>query len=129
MTLRESILAAKDTTIVAVEVPEWECTVHVRSLSGSERDRFDAAVIARKGKDGKVRPDGLRALLVSIAACDETGERIFADADVDALCGKSASALIRLWDAAAEINGLADDAEADAAADFTEGPNSGSGSD
>jgi len=39
MGLKADILAADDLPRVAVEVPEWNTTVWVREMTGSERDR------------------------------------------------------------------------------------------
>jgi hypothetical protein len=108
MLTREQILAADDRKSEMVDVPEWGGQVRVRTFSGADRDRVEAFIASHK--DGS--PVGFRALLVSLAVCDEAGARLFAPADVDALGEKSGVAIDRVFTAAAKLNGiLADSGE------------------
>jgi hypothetical protein len=109
---KDSILAAADMTTETVECPEWGGPVHVRTLSGTERDAFEASMLDAKGK-GASNLANIRARLLVRALCDDSGNRLFADADADALGRKSAKVLDRLFDVAQRINGLgAKDVEA-----------------
>lgn len=104
MSLRDQILAAEDLQREAVDVPEWGgLSVYVRTLTGAERDAYESDII---GTDGKVKRDNIRAKLLVRTVVDETGERVFTDADVDALSKKSGSALVRLFDKAQRLNAL-----------------------
>jgi hypothetical protein len=104
---REAILAAQDITIQVVSVVEWGGDVRVRSLSGAERDAFEASLAGDSaGKDRKANLENLRARLVVRCAVDETGARLFADADADALGTKSAAALDCLFEVAQALSGL-----------------------
>jgi hypothetical protein len=59
---------------------------------------------------------------VALAACDDAGAPLFAEADIPALESKSGVALQRVFDAAAALNGLTTDAAEQARSDFTTNP-------
>ena len=42
---RDQILQANDLVTETVEVPEWGGSVFVKSLTGVERDQFEAAIV------------------------------------------------------------------------------------
>lgn len=90
-----------------IPVPEWGGKVRVKALSGIERDRYERSILEEK-KSGrfKTRLEGARAKLVVAAAIDAKGERLFSQADVEALGRKSAAALNRVWEAAARLAGM-----------------------
>jgi hypothetical protein len=104
---REQILAAADRKTEAVEVPEWGGTVHVRSLSGAERDALEWAVkqAAESGGLGQ----NARARFAAAFICDEFGAALFTPDDIQALGEKSGSALDRIWNAGSRLNALGDD--------------------
>ena len=112
MSLREKILAADDRPFLDVATPEWAKagveTVRIITMSAADRDEWEAAaLIARAGKEGTDRLRNLRAELVARCAVDpETGDRIFASDDVEALGRKSAKTLDRLFSAATELNAV-----------------------
>jgi hypothetical protein len=103
---RDDILSADDMKTEEVEVPEWGGCLNVRSLTGTERDTFEASLISQKGKGRAVSLDNLRAKLVALTAIDEKGKRIFTDFDIVELGKKSAAALDRVFDKAQELSGL-----------------------
>lgn len=103
---KAQILAAADTPPpTPVDVPEWGGTVYVRVMSGVERDAFEASVIT----DGQVDLANARAKLVVRVLCDEHGNRLLDDADLDALGRRSAIALNRVYAVAQRINRLTPD--------------------
>ena len=108
MSLREDILGRDDLPVEVVTVPEWRMDVRVRALSGAERDAYTASCMKRKGKDGdfEMTFEDASARLVSRSIVDETGARVFTDADVPALSGKNAAALGRLFDVAQRLSAL-----------------------
>jgi len=59
------------------------------------------------GKEGRL--ENVRARLVSLALCDETGTRLFSDADITVLGAKSAKALDRVFAVAQRLNGIGSD--------------------
>lgn len=104
---RDAILKADDLPRELVQVPEWGGEVWVRTLTGRERDSFEAETVLYKPRgDSQPNMDALhqtRARLVARACCDEQGARLFSDADVEALAAKSAAALDRLYEVAARL--------------------------
>ena len=110
---REEILTADDLGTEDVAVPEWGGTVRVRGLSGAERDSFEASITgsqaSKKGQSRQLRLDNLRARFVAMSIVDENGERVFSDADIKALGGKSAAALTRVYEVGQRLSGLSDD--------------------
>ncbi|MFW6034561.1 MAG: hypothetical protein ACOC9R_05430 [bacterium] len=127
---RDAILDADDLSTDVVQVPEWGGAVLVRSLTGRERDEFEAGTM-RFGKDGsrEMRLSNLRARFVALVIVDEQGNRLFADTDVKRLGQKSAAALQRVWEAGRKLSGLSDedveelveDFDADQSGDSTSG--------
>lgn len=105
---RDMILQANDLPTEDVEVPEWGGAVRVRTLSGRERDQFEASVVEQHGKRQRIDTRDLRAKLVALAVVDERGQRMFTEADVVTLSGKSAAALQRVFDVARRLSGLSD---------------------
>lgn len=99
---KAKILAAKDVKLSeAVPVPEWGGDVYIRTISGTERDKFEEAYSEQKMKAFRVR-----FLVMTLA--DEAGERLFADADIDALGNKSSVVINRLFDKAWQHNAFTD---------------------
>jgi hypothetical protein len=107
---KDAILAAEDLETRDVPVPEWGGTVRLKALSGRERDAYEASCMQDRGKQGMVRNLlNVRAKLVARAIVDDKGERVFADTDANALGQKSAAALDRLFEIAAEMSRLSED--------------------
>jgi len=101
---KSKILAAKDIKLSdAVAVPEWGGDVYIRTISGTERDKFEEAYSEQKMKAFRVR-----FLVMTLA--DESGERLFGDADMDALGDKSSVVINRLFDKAWQHNAFTDSA-------------------
>ena len=104
MTLtRSDILPKNDRPLISVDVPEWGGAVFVRSMSGHDRDSLESGMIEL---DGSRNMENFRGRLAVRVVCDESGERIFADEDADAVGKKSAAALDRIVSAAAPLNRL-----------------------
>lgn len=94
---KAKILSAKDVKLEQVPVPEWGGDVFVKSLSGTERDAFEDAYSSDKMKNFRVR-------FLVLALCDDAGERLFSDAEIDALGKKSAAVIARLFEKAWAFN-------------------------
>jgi hypothetical protein len=102
---RELILAKKNLRSEIVSVPEWGGDVRVRELTGSERDRYEAALVKmQKGGATDLTMDNARARLVALSVVDNAGARLFREADVIALGNLSAAALSRVFDVAARLS-------------------------
>lgn len=128
MSLRDSILAAGDIAREPVDVPEWGVTVYVRAMDGVQRDELDEWFRSRpRDESGASDQRGFRAMVVALCACDDAGVPLFTLADLDAIAAKSATAIERVFDAAARLNKLmASDAEK-AKSDFSTPQTAGSG--
>lgn len=98
---KDAILAADDLPKERVNVPEWGGDVYVRTMTGTDRDAFEASLI---GKDGRL--ENVRARLVSLTICSESGDRLFTDDEISSLGNKSAKALDRLFAVSQRLNGI-----------------------
>jgi hypothetical protein len=110
MLSREQILAVDDLKREVVKVPEWNTEVIVGTMSGTDRDAFETAIFETKGDNTKQNFKNLRAKLLVKTIVDEKGERIFTDADIEALGKKSAKALNRIFQVAQKLNGIGQEA-------------------
>lgn len=119
---RDAVLGFNDQVIEEVEVPEWGGVICVRNLTGDERDDFEQSMVETRGKRREVRMKAVRAGLVARAACTPEGVRIFADRDIAALGKKSAAALDRVYQKAAELSGLREQDVEELVEDFSDGP-------
>jgi serine/threonine protein phosphatase PrpC len=95
---KAKILAANDTKLSdPISVPEWGGDVYCKTLTGTERDHFEDAYSQNKMKS-------FRARFLVLTLCDDSGERLFADNEVDALGKKSSIIINRLFEKAWEHN-------------------------
>lgn len=99
---KEQILQADDLKTIDLNVPEWGGSVRIRTMTGEARQQFQEAINAPKGKLPK---NVMEALLVSCLV-DDAGGQLFSAEDIEALSRKNSSVLQRVWEAAAELNGL-----------------------
>lgn len=91
---KAAILAANDTKLSpAIPVPEWGGDVFCKTLTGSERDAFEDSYSQNKMKQFRVR-------FLVLTLCDDKGERLFQDSEVDELGKKSSTVINRLFEAA-----------------------------
>ena len=108
---RDEILDADDLTASVVEVPEWGGRVRVRAMTAAERDAFDEEILKRNDAREAGVPDAgknITALLVMLTAIDDADERLFSEADVEALGAKSGAAMARVFNTARALNRLTD---------------------
>jgi hypothetical protein len=107
----DDILGADDLKPEAVDVPEWGGTVLVRGMNGTERDRFESAMLAdnMKGLSKDKALENYRARLAAATMVDADGKRLFrSDAETKRLGTKSAQALTRVVEVASKLSGLTD---------------------
>ena len=104
---RDEILGAPDLPLIEIEVPEWGkgVAVNIRGMTGEERDKFEVEVLNSTGPD---QFKNARAKLVSVGLVDADGNRLFAEADIEALGKKNGNVLGRLFDAIKKESGLQD---------------------
>ncbi len=124
-----SILDLPDLTSEEVEVPEWGFRLRVRSLTGTERDAFEASLLQTRGKDREINLRNMRAKLVVQSVRKADDSRVFSDAQVEALGRKNAAALQRVFRVAQRLSGLAEDEVEELTRELGEDPSVGSGSD
>lgn len=104
---RDAILAAQDLTRELVAVPEWGGHVYIRSLTGAERDKFEADISGTKRGSTDLNLANLRARLVALTLVDSEGKRMFrGPGDVEQLGSKSSIALMRCFEKARELSGM-----------------------
>jgi len=120
----QEILQAQD--IKYQEVAAWGGTVRVRSLSGKERDDYERQCIEFKGKGKTDIKSNMRARLVCLAACDNSGKRLFTDDQMIMLGAKSAAELDKVFAVAQQLSGItdADVEELEKNSDATQGDDS-----
>lgn len=114
MALRDKILAASDAKSETVSVPEWGCSLQVRSLTNTERIEWEVACSKKKRGKITIDPFRLKTSLVVASCYDvETGAKVFTDDDIDALSAKNAGVIERLFTAAAILSGISEQDETD----------------
>lgn len=111
MDLKSKILAAVDLPTEAVHVKAWDCTVHVRTMTGKERDaweveQFKVSRNAEGAVEVKANEDNVRARLLARVLVDEDGQRIFTDDEAVDLGRKSAAVLEHLYGVAQRLNAI-----------------------
>ena len=127
--LRDRILSADDRKKEAVFVPQWGLSVFVRTLTGAERDDWEASIVQQRGKATTYDLRNVRARLVCKCIVDESGKRVFSDHEAEALGEKSAAALDLLFTVAQRLNALtnADVEDLGKASGIVQSAGSGSG--
>lgn len=101
MLTKKQILQSNDLSKELVKVPEWNGEVYIRTMTGTERDQFEQSLAISKDK---LNLANIRARLCALAICDEDGNRLFTDSEIEALGQKSAAALDRIFEVAQRLN-------------------------
>ena len=105
----DALLGAVDATIEEVYVPSLDGHVRVRGMSGIERDAFEQSCIQGRGRRRDVNLRGMRAKLVAYCCVDDSGVRLFSEAEVDKLGQVRAEVLDRLFSVAQRLSGMRDE--------------------
>lgn len=118
MSLRDQVINATDSRTETVVVPEWgDAKIEVRAFTIAEQVKFYATVTSGRAGDTKIDRSRFAVQLVLQTAYDpDSGDRLFEAADADMLSKKSAKAVGRVFDVAARLSGLSDDAVGEAEA-------------
>lgn len=102
----EDILNIDDRKKVEVDVPEWNRRVHLRAMTGHDREAWEAHV-APSEEGGRPNIQGMRPMMVAACIVDESGKRIFKTKEDELkLATRSAAVIERLFDKCMELNGL-----------------------
>lgn len=100
---KDQILNAKDLHTETVDVPEWGGEVMIRVMRGVDRDAFENLCARHKGIQNV---PNVFARLCGMCICDDAGNRLFSEKEIDALGQRSCVALGKVWDAAIRLNRL-----------------------
>ena len=113
VSVKDKIRQASDRAKESVEVPEWDVTIEVRSMSAKQRARF--ATLIDSGVAGD-RVEGLWTNILTSCCFDpETGEALFDVSDMEWLLEEKSGAVIdRIVAACLEVSGLTPKAVDDA---------------
>jgi hypothetical protein len=100
----EQIIAANDLGMVKVTVKEWGGDVYLRVMTVGERDSWEREWIGKR----ETGIENFRAKYLARCLCDEAGNRLFTDDQIDLLAKKSARTISPLFDKALEVNSMSD---------------------
>ena len=106
---KQQILAVRDIKIEELYIPEWDGSIYIKTMTAEERDKFEEAIFIKDSGKRKTDLSGLRAKMCAFVICDEEGNRLFSEAEVEALSKKSAAALTRIFEKAQEISATRED--------------------
>jgi hypothetical protein len=112
---RDQILARQDDLPTAdVPVPEWGDgeSIRVRGLKSGERLQW--ALVQSKVSSGEADGPDPAALLLALAAVDDTGARLFQTQDVDALTELRGDVVQRVGEKVMALSGLTSEAQQEA---------------
>lgn len=76
--------------------------VHVRTMTGAERDRFEET-------QRTVKLANFRGRFAAAVLCDAEGGRLFDDSDAGALGALPSTVLDKVYDAGSKLNGIGND--------------------
>lgn len=122
---KEQINEADDRPTLELEIPMWDGSVLLKTLSAAQKDNFDASIIDKDGNATKL--SNLRARFASLVLVDEGGEPLYTEQQAAQLGNKSSAALGLIWDKGREFNKMDADAVKDAEenSEAAQGGNSG----
>ena len=130
--LSEKIRAVDDASAEEYEIPEWNVTVEIRSITARARARFVASIANPDGTTNVTDPDRIEGMwwhVISQTCYDpESGELVFEESDKEWLFDRNATVVNDLASRAMEISGLGDKAVDDAGKDFSVSPTAEDGS-
>jgi hypothetical protein len=127
--MKGAIDGEDDLPLEPVDVPEWPKVgkVWLRTLTGTERDKFESDNLAFKERAGPEFLKDFRSRLLVRTLADSKGQRLYQDGEVAAVAKRSGKVLDRLYDAACRLNGLGQ-YEGDAAKNSAGAPGAASSS-
>lgn len=121
---RDDILKVKDVKIEKVQA--WGGTVFVRGMTGAERDKFESSIVQQRGKEQIINLQNVRARLCVLTLCNEDGERLFQDSEINLLAEKSAVELQKVFLVAQRLSGITQEDVDELAEGLKENPFEGS---
>lgn len=106
---REAILGIQDQKIEEIFIPEWNMKVRIKSMTGKERDDFEASILEQRGNHRVTNLSNVRAKIAALTVVDENGKRLFTEQDTKTLSQKNASALQQIMIVAQKLSGIGED--------------------
>jgi len=105
---RDLILQADDLKREVVPVPEWgaDGEVLVRALTAADRVELSRSALNAAGEMQTAQTLDLMLTIPARCVIDEAGQRLFTDADLQALGQKSAVPLQRIMETALRLSAL-----------------------
>lgn len=100
----DQILAADDLGLLKVTVKEWGGDVFIRVMTVGELDAYQKEWVGKR----ETGVDNFRAKFLARCLCDEQGQRLFSDEQIEKLASKSAKVVSKLFDKAAAHNAITD---------------------
>lgn len=129
MSIRDRIIAKDDLKTDTVYVPQWDETLTIKTLTGTQRDKFEASIVGMsKGGQPKQNMENIRARLVVLTVIDPDDNDLpaFTEKDIPELGKKSAAALDVVFAAAQKLNGFTKEDVEDLAKGFDSDPSESS---
>jgi hypothetical protein len=124
---KSEIFAADDKVFEEVPVPEWGGEVRIKTLTGTERDKFEADSLQSKGKSKEANLENFRARFLALCVVDEAGKPLFTSrSDIAMLGAKSVAALDRVFTAAQKLNAMSESDVEELTENFDEEPSESS---
>lgn len=102
-----------------IEIPEWDLTVRIRSMTAADRDAWGQEMYT-ESQVGLVQ--NFRARLLAHVLIDEEGKRIFTPAEAAALGEQDSEVIERIYKAAMKLNKLGKEATEEAEKNLEPGP-------
>lgn len=118
---REALLSAPTRRYITVRVPHVNQTARLQSMTGSERDAAEAAVLTTKGRREGRDLRNFRARIVAYHLVDDKDERMFdprSKGDLGALGRIDGMTLDFLFEKSCELSGISDGDVDDMTEDF-----------
>jgi len=108
MNLRDKILNSDDLSKKKMEIPEWDVTINVCTMSGTQRAKLleKAQNAEAKGQD---LVDFYSKILAMTIRDPETNELVFTEDDYDRLMDKNVKVIERIVEISLTLNGLGGD--------------------
>jgi hypothetical protein len=82
---RADFLAPAKRRMKDVELPVRGIKLRIRSLFEGEKEAYEAGLVTAKGDVTRDTMLNARRRLIALCLCDENGERILSDADLDSM--------------------------------------------
>lgn len=111
MLTKEEILGFSGLKVESVEA--FGGTVYVREMNGIQRDRM-ANMFSESMNDGVNRlPEGYKIKVALWCICDESGNRLFDDSDLDQLQNQPIDEIDKVADKAMSLSKIEEDEDAE----------------